>query len=567
MTQRPNELSLSSRHSTPFDELADQALECLDGLINMSAEARSLDLGKQDFTIDRIGERRVTDGVSSFEVHWSKTEVPRRLITRSKDSKTVVRCNGKECEVLSHTRVREGPDEIRLVEWKPTWLSRQELQRLGHEPEPSDKDESDTPRPRKRRKRVSVQIDVSAGLSSAQSTPAKPKSSELQQAMLKWLRLQPKACVSYTKEMRSLLRNCGFGSVQELVERRPRNEIVFRDRFVDHKSFFNVFERKGRIAAALQMAGVSQRRECGYCSRGNGPFDKCVVLREYNRSACANCVYGSIATSCNYHVETHATGGPWTPTKASRSTNADVDEEDDSPSPDPPPRRRSKKARSSAMRTRQTADEVRPEDGVEDAFASKQTPARTGEQTTTTTGKLKKLKRKVAGVVIDRNAEGTEGPEASSSQPPLNSILAIRPSSEESTDTAQLRWRLNRVASSSLNSEWRTNYLTPDFRHDMCPPAPSPCEHLIASDHRPESELRPVRRGRVFERGEASPEEVRWLIQHSDCCMTELMSRAWLHRLGQRKESPLPKGCTKESFLSQWHPGKLNTAAAMFGIE
>lgn len=115
--------------------------------------------------------------------------------------------------------------------------------------------------------------------------------------------------------------------------------------------------------------------------------------------------------------------------------------------------------------------------------------------------------------------------------------------------------------------DWHTNYLAPDFRHEGCPSAPSPCSHILAGCRASASGARPVSRRKIFKRGEASPEEVRWLIRRSDCSTTELMQRAWLHRLGQRKHSPLPKGCTKETFLSQWHPGKLNRAAALFGAD
>ncbi|KAF2159915.1 hypothetical protein M409DRAFT_29524 [Zasmidium cellare ATCC 36951] len=523
-----------------------------------------LELRGRKFSIDRIGRRRVTDGIELFEVHWSKTEVPRCLITRNKSGSAIVRCDGKECEVLSHTQLQKQPDELRLVDWKPSWLSREELQHLGHEPEPSDrKDEDGTPSPRKRRKRVAVQEESSADSSTAQSSPSRPEASGLRQAKVKKMRFQPKIGKAYTHGIRKLLRQCDFGSLQELVEKPTKNEIVFRDRFVEKGSFFNALERKCRHGAMLQLVGAAQLRECAYCSRGNGPFDRCVVLPGLNMSACGNCVYGGVGKKCNYHVKTYAVDGPWSPRKATPCDQV-LDETDTVGAlPDPPrPRSKSQRARTSGMRTSKHIEDDKSDSDVSECAVSEQLPLKyrsPAEQETPRPGKLKKRKREVAGVVIGRDFQPAAEPQASSSRP----ATTARANREEPTEP---REGTHPTTSSPHTSDWRTtNYLTPGFRHEGCPGAPSPCQHFLAGCQSPESEVQAVERGRIFKRGEASPEEVRWLIRRSDCSMTELMSRAWLHRLGQRKQSPLPKGCTKESFLSQWHPGKISRAAALFG--
>lgn len=294
---------MSSRQSTPVDELIDEAVKGLDGFSSSNTASASLDFSDRVFSIDSVGRRCQQDGHELFEVHWSQTEVPRRLITRNKDKVAVVQCDGEECEVHTQTRLRKGRDDIRLVEWKPSWLSREEMRRFGHEPETGDQERSVRESPRKRRKRATVQNDTPKQSTAEQPGSPATESPLLNFAKVKGLRFQPKAGVVYTDEIRKVLSECAFGSAEKLLEEPTRNDIVFRDRFVEKGSFFNALERKNRSGAMLQMAGFEQRQACEYCSRGNGPFDKCILLRKYFKSACANCVYGGTGKNCNYHLE------------------------------------------------------------------------------------------------------------------------------------------------------------------------------------------------------------------------------------------------------------------------
>lgn len=192
-------------------------------------------------------------------------------------------------------------------------------------------------------------------------------------------------------------------------------------------------------------------------------------------------------------------------------------------------------------------------------FNEDDSPATQGlaEEDTPSPGKRKKRKRSVADVLIDRPGdEQAERLQASPSQ-----------QAPDLTERSQRRPQGASTSSFPTPLDWRTNYLTPDFRHDGCPPIPSPCQSLTAGCSSPESDLQPVERGRIFARGEATPEEVRWLIRRAGCSTTELLRRAWLERLMRRKDLPLPESCTKESYLSQWYPGKLTRAAALYGIE
>lgn len=344
-----------SRESS-VNHIIDEIFQNLDGVDNMPKTDGSLDSQNHKYSIEHFGARRENDGVEEFEVLWSKTEVPRQFIARGRNNATVVRCDGRESEVQDHTRLRVGPDEVRLVEWKPSWLTREQLEAMGHVPD--SREGPDSERPRKGRKRAGVDdddeeetstADGNPGSSSNTTPPKEPRqapdgerlrkrrkrivveedeeeasstpaddmtgeastgsnnaSPEPVQVEVKEWKFQPMARIAYTDGVHKMLLKGASRLLGEMLQLPKRNHLVFRDRFVENGSFFNALERKCRAAAALQIAGEAQEKECEHCSKGNGPFDQCVIARGFLKGACANCAYGASATNCNYHVKSES---------------------------------------------------------------------------------------------------------------------------------------------------------------------------------------------------------------------------------------------------------------------
>lgn len=299
----------SSRESTSsLGRAVDEIVHDLDSISTMPKPVRPLDFQNREYTIERIGARSRRDDVEVFEVHWTNTEVPRRFITLDQTGKPVVCCDGKQCEVASHTRVYSGHEETRLVVWEPSWLTRGEIRDLGHALESElnlqePQTQPSTPDPTAGARAAIDGGEAAASTDAFQSSPASTNASGPRQAKVKMMKFQPEAGLAYTNGLRKLLRKGASGQLEQLLDMPKRRELIFRDRFVENGSFFNGWERKCRSGAALYITGHAQQTECEYCSKGNGPFNGCVLLRQFNKRACANCVYGGAAKKCNYHSE------------------------------------------------------------------------------------------------------------------------------------------------------------------------------------------------------------------------------------------------------------------------
>ena len=131
-------------------------------------------------------------------------------------------------------------------------------------------------------------------------SPAVSGSELPQQAIVYSPNFKPLRGQVYNDAMRRLLRGVS-GDAGELLCRPDKNDLVFRKRFVNKRMSFNADCNRMRRAAALQMVGIMQKKQCDHCKKGLGPFRGCVVLTGFARGACANCRYSSIQLTCNYH--------------------------------------------------------------------------------------------------------------------------------------------------------------------------------------------------------------------------------------------------------------------------
>ncbi|KAH0607935.1 uncharacterized protein H6S33_001987 [Morchella sextelata] len=74
-------------------------------------------------------------------------------------------------------------------------------------------------------------------------------------------------------------------------------------------------------AVLAQSRGVRAERECGPCSRGNGPFTECVVVPGMLRDSCSNCHYNHTSQRCTFRA---APAPPLTPSMKSPAEAANA---------------------------------------------------------------------------------------------------------------------------------------------------------------------------------------------------------------------------------------------------
>lgn len=92
----------------------------------------------------------------------------------------------------------------------------------------------------------------------------------------------------------------GTPHLQTLVHQFPVQRLLE----VREEETLAKLEQGGRNVAAclIYERGNEMTRKCGYCVSGTkGKFKKCVVLKGFFGSICANCKYGDQGTRCDHH--------------------------------------------------------------------------------------------------------------------------------------------------------------------------------------------------------------------------------------------------------------------------
>lgn len=73
----------------------------------------------------------------------------------------------------------------------------------------------------------------------------------------------------------------------------------------DHAPFPQLSNKTRVVSFLVQATGIECRRVCNRCSRGNGPWDCCVVAQgpegaQVSKGACANCCWGGHLSVCSF---------------------------------------------------------------------------------------------------------------------------------------------------------------------------------------------------------------------------------------------------------------------------
>jgi hypothetical protein len=64
----------------------------------------------------------------------------------------------------------------------------------------------------------------------------------------------------------------------------------------------NLFEARNCEAALAYSRGqvIEDANACRSCKRGNGPFRKCIIIKDYISGSCSNCHYNGGGTRCSF---------------------------------------------------------------------------------------------------------------------------------------------------------------------------------------------------------------------------------------------------------------------------
>ncbi|KAK4615839.1 hypothetical protein CLAFUW4_10527 [Fulvia fulva] len=495
----------------------DEALEILSNLPDPPAATpdKSSWHGAK-FAVDEIVGQGKRHDTTVYKVAWKNSKVPTRLL-RAEDGRDTVRCDKQEYIVRSYCPVSPelgaNNEPHLLIDWKSTWEDEGFVLECAN-PQLEDF---------LRKMRESQEIDEASSnerqtRTQQQSTSASPTKLR-PQGIVYSPSFRPERSQVYNDALRRLLRGVA-GDVGKLLSMPDSNDLIFRKRYLQRT--FNAECPKMRRAAALQMVGMMQKKKCDHCTRGLGPFRGCVVLTGFARGACANCLYSSrMPMECNYHCQSRAKDGPWTPVSASEHAQ----------------RRRDAVAASDGSWPRVVASPAVDSPARRLAAETQDTRGQSLTQ-------LEARDPETVTCVFDAR-----------SSPPL---LALEPQRSDAAPAKQ-----SKVTNMPALVEPR--YLSPLFRHAQCLRSRLRCADAVASYSNKQRKGGHVARGQIFHAGEASVEQVRWLTAMSGCSMTEYMHRAWLWRLQKRDLEPLPLGWRKETFISYYHWAELNWMADQIG--
>jgi hypothetical protein len=86
-----------------------------------------------------------------------------------------------------------------------------------------------------------------------------------------------------------------LASIQALRQPIQRN--------LDHGVNLNRTSNSEAVLAQIVSIALNETQECEHCSKGDGPYTKCVVLPGSLSGACVNCWFNASGSRCTYHSE------------------------------------------------------------------------------------------------------------------------------------------------------------------------------------------------------------------------------------------------------------------------
>lgn len=289
-----------SRHSTPCSTASEELPSPRHFITIRSAACKQQEPAQdkepteyppdKEWDVQGLAGKREGKGGIEYLTRWASCVLPRKDVRRRQDGTQYVRCAGTDCDVVECSSVspaeNDGMPQCN-VEWADSWKARELLS------EESIEEYEDLWRE-----------GPEAGSPSREEASV-AANGELRGAQACNERFVPEKGFNYSHSVRSWLlakKKRLIGSWVAMLQARPVRQLTFRPSFIEAESEINLTSNACRNAALLYDTGYEQHTPCDYCSRGLGPFPKCVV-GNIARGACANCAYSCDYKGCNFHEE------------------------------------------------------------------------------------------------------------------------------------------------------------------------------------------------------------------------------------------------------------------------
>lgn len=242
-------------------------------------------LEEREWAVDRILDRRTAGRLVQYKMKWKDSQLAARHIrTRPDGSKHVV-CLDRDWSILHLNDVADdvGPEEARItdVAWEDSWC-----------------DEADLGNARNLVDAFNAARDGGVdGISRRAFSRMRDHVGHLGG------RLLPRHNINYGPALRATVVAEGgkkSETLRKLLRARPILHTVFHANFVDGGRLVNVERPSKRNAMLAHDSGQKQARPCERCARGDGPFAQCVAGLN-SVGSCTGCLFDERGPDCNFH--------------------------------------------------------------------------------------------------------------------------------------------------------------------------------------------------------------------------------------------------------------------------
>lgn len=275
------------------------------------------DLGERNWPIKGIGDRRQDErGRWQYLAHWYPSRLLATDVQEASDGRQYVRCCGRDwlLESVQDSTVQMRCDvSERWVTWADTWEDVNDLKQASSAirkfnrhadgmpdfdsgSDASDGEEDTSPMDAEQSTNRDVPHDNGEQRTDAMATAARHLTTD------RYLRpgLRQNCSIDVRK---AIHRNWHMSTDHRraLLRLHPVRPLMVRDGFAAKGKALRIDRAAEAYASLTQDTGYEQHDHCDRCRKGRGPFASCVVLRDFNKSACANCAYDGFGRSCNFH--------------------------------------------------------------------------------------------------------------------------------------------------------------------------------------------------------------------------------------------------------------------------
>ncbi|EME38163.1 hypothetical protein DOTSEDRAFT_29746 [Dothistroma septosporum NZE10] len=511
----------------------------------LSSRNTTPEIQERDWEIVRIEDSQIKDGIRERKIAWQATRHSRALMRTGPGGKVVLNVAGVRWGGMREQTVEpQEVDDNGMVRvywattWHPDWDLPKDLvarweRRYGDDE--GTKEEKQLPRwwlwPEQTEECLPPEPEPD---------PGERELMPLTEEDTFTLEAGKDYTISFLEQRRRALtlpvvdHGVPDSTILRFLNMRVRNRLRIADDFEKHHfRSNNLFVR----TSLIYIFGTAMLKSCSHCREGGGPYPRCVTWLGELSGACCNCSYFRRGSNCEYHFTVRWIKAPKLP--ADRDA-MDVDDGDfppfDDPSIDPSSNPTSTPPSSDPNNSRAHVSR----DSSNEVLSNENPPEVGGDN------------------VPDPVDQDGAGSSTTTNQ------LVDQSTTPQSTfdvgnhNSASQNERPGRIRSDSDTSikseEVDASYEGKStFHHDGCLAPPAPCRDRVCGrliDGNYHSVSR-VFRGETFAKGQATDEQVNFILSCCTCTNTQALQQAWekFQRV-EHERNARPRYQSREQYFS-----------------